>query len=212
MVESERATWRCRQTVRPIYMIPRDAAVLRARSVRYADVRQAAALVQDLRETWDTVAAHGIAAPQVGVNRRLFVYRPYEAGDEVEPIAVVNPKIIKASGELTDFDGCLSVPGVYGQTRRAERVEIMAETLQGERVRLKFEGFTARIIQHEIDHLEGVLFIDRLDGLDDLYVLEEEPPGEEGGEPKLKPAPLTPAQRQLIETQRRPLPGHALHW
>jgi peptide deformylase len=169
-------------------------------------------LIRDLQDTWTTVAAHGIAAPQVGVNRRLFLYRPYEAGDDVEPTAIINPKILKAQGELKDFDGCLSVPGIYGETRRAEKIEIMAETPEGQRVRLKFEGFTARIIQHEIDHLEGVLFIDRLDTLDDLYVLQEEPPKEEGGDPVWKRAPLSASQRQLIESSRRPLPGHALRW
>jgi peptide deformylase len=198
--------------VRPIYVIPRDSAVLRARSVRVRSSREAAVVVQDLVDTWPTVAAHGIAAPQVGVNRRLFIYRPYEDDDDVAPTALLNPKIIKASGELMDFDGCLSVPHLYGQTRRAERIVISAETADGTAVRLKFEGFTARIVQHEIDHLEGVLFIDRLDTVDDLYTVAEEPPEEEGGETRLVRVPLTAEQRALILREQRPIPGHALQW
>ena len=199
--------------VRPIYIIPRDSGVLRARSTRVRSVREGSAVIQDLIDTWPTVAAHGIAAPQIGVNRRLFVYRPYEDEDDVPPTGLMNPKIIKASGEVMDFDGCLSVPGLYGQTRRAERIVVSADASDGTPVRLKFEGFTARIVQHEIDHLEVVLFIDRLDTVDDLYTVAEEVPEEgEGGEPKLVRVPLTDEARGLILREQRPIPGHALHW
>jgi peptide deformylase len=202
---------------RPICVIPREAAVLRARSVKCRDVAEVRAVIRDLEDTWPTVAAHGIAAPQIGISKRLFIYRPHEADEDAEPTVLLNPKVIRASGEIKDYDGCLSVPGIYGETRRAERIEISALTVDGETVRLKFEGFTARIIQHEMDHLDGVLFIDRLDSLDDLYTLEEvtrteaeRGAGEE--EPRYRSVPLTPDQYRFIADHQRPLPGYALRW
>lgn len=159
------------------------------------------------------MAAHGIAAPQIGVLKRLFIFRPYDAESGVAPTPIINPKVIKVGGsELKDYDGCLSVPGVYGETRRAERIEISGWLQNGQTVRLKFEGFTARIIQHEMDHLDGVLFIDRVDSLDELYTVQEETPDESGGEPKLVRVPLVDPKRQMIEAARRPLPGFALRW
>jgi peptide deformylase len=200
------------QLVRPICIIPRDQALLRTRSVRARSVQEVAGVIADLLDTWDTVAAYGIAAPQIGVNKRVFIFRPHEAPSEDPPTVVINPKVIKVSGELKDYDGCLSVPGIYGETRRAERIEITALDVTGREVRLKFEGFTARIIQHEMDHLDGVLFIDRLDTLDELYTLREEAPAEEGGEPRMVRVPLEAEQRALVESGRRPLPGFALRW
>ncbi len=213
-------------------MLPREAGLLRRRCVRVAHWAEASGPIRDLVDTWGTVAAHGIAAPQIGVLRRLFVYRPYEAeadgagdrGDEEvpAPIAVVNPKVIKVAGELTDYDGCLSLPGIYGRTRRADRIELSAQLAPGETVRLKFEGYTARIIQHELDHLDGVLWIDRLadEDLDHLYTLAEEladrAEGEAAatGKPKtvFKQVPLTAEDRAFVANARRPLPGFALHW
>lgn len=208
-------------------MIPREAGLLRRRCVRVANWGEAARPIQDLLDTWGTVAAHGIAAPQIGSLSRLFVYRPYsddEDGGEAAaaPIAVVNPKVIKVAGELTDYDGCLSLPGIYGRTRRAERIELTAQLAPGETVRLKFEGYTARIIQHELDHLDGVLWIDRLtdSDLDDLYTLSEGPADDpeaeaEGADPPktvFRQVPLTPENRAFVAGARRPLPGYALHW
>lgn len=205
-------------------MLPREAGLLRRRCVRVANWGEASRPIEDLLDTWGTVAAHGIAAPQIGVLRRLFVYRPYDDDDGEAagaPVAVVNPKVIKVAGEITDYDGCLSLPGIYGQTRRAERIEISAQLGPSETVRLKFEGYTARIIQHEMDHLDGVLWIDRLgdEDLDNLYTLaeasaEEEPIDASTEPPKsvLKKVPLTPTDRDFVAGARRPLPGFALHW
>jgi peptide deformylase len=203
---------------RPICMIPREAQLLRMRSPRCRSVEEVRKTVTDLVDTWPTVAAHGIAAPQIGVSKRLFIYKPHESSEEEEPTVLLNPRVIKVSGELKDYDGCLSVPGIYGQTRRAERIEILALTVAGETVRLRFEGFTARIIQHEMDHLDGVLFIDRLDTLDDLYTLEEvagreEEHAEEDGETTaVRAVALTSEEREFIRSQQRPLPGLALRW
>lgn len=193
---------------RAIWTIVTAQEFLRQRATRFPAVNQEARrVIADLRDTWQTVAAYGIAAPQIGVSRRLFVYRTME---QPEPVALVNPKILRAWGELKDYDGCLSVPGIYGQTRRAEHVEITGLDESGERVRLHFSGFDARIIQHEFDHLDGVLFIDRLDDLDDLYVLRKDPDAGEEAAPQQ--VPLSPEQREFIREHQRPLPAVALRW
>lgn len=193
-----------------ILTLPQYAEFLRRRATRVRAIpTRSAPVVQSLRDAWETVAAYGIAAPQIGESVRIFVYRPYE-DEQAPPIAILNPKIVRAEGELKDYDGCLSIPGIYGPTRRAARIEVLGYDERGERHRWRFEGFTARIIQHEIDHLEGVLFIDRIDDLDELYTLVPAP--DTAGDAAWQKAPLTPAQRHLVEEERRPLPPFALTW
>ncbi|CAB1129745.1 Peptide deformylase [Candidatus Hydrogenisulfobacillus filiaventi] len=198
--------------IQPIWTIPASSAFLRQRTTKVhsinQEVRQVAA---DLRDTWPTVSAYGIAAPQIGSRRRMFAYRHADREDE-PPIILINPKIIRARGELKDYDGCLSVPGIYGETRRAAEIEVLALNERGEPVRLTFEGFDARIIQHEVDHLEGVLFIDRVDDLDEFYTLETQEAVPEGEEGRYRRVPLTPEQREFIARERRPLPAYALTW
>lgn len=191
-----------------IWMLPEKRQFLRQRTVKVKKVGEKARQVtQDLVDTWDTVAAYGIAAPQIGSSLRMFIWK---GQDMEQPEVIINPKIIRASGELKDYDGCLSVPGVYGETRRAEVVEITAWDVHGEPIRRTYQGFDARIIQHEIDHLEGVLFIDRIDQMDDLYVLVPGP--EHEGEVTQVKEPLNDSMRAFIESERRPLPGYALLW
>ena len=127
------------------------------------------------------------------------------------PEVIINPKIIRARGELKDYDGCLSVPGIYGETRRAAMVEITGLDVEGKGIRRAYEGFDARIVQHEIDHLEGVLFLDRVDDLNELYVLEKVDDAE-AEEPLHEKRSLTDSLRDIVVGARRPLPGHALIW
>jgi len=99
----------------------------------------------------------GLAAPQVGILKRIIVVMM-----EKGPETFVNPRIIVKSKETEIMEeGCLCLPGVFLKIKRAKKVEVEALNLQGEKVRMKTEGLTARIFQHEIDHLEGILFIDR---------------------------------------------------
>jgi peptide deformylase len=99
----------------------------------------------------------GLAAPQVGVSKRLFI-----ANTKQGPIAMINPKIIKKSWRKeTDEEGCLSLPGVYGDVARYKTLKVKAQNHQGREVVLEAKGLFARVIQHEMDHLDGVLFIDR---------------------------------------------------
>ena len=105
----------------------------------------------------------GLAAPQIGIPERFFVVQvPGE-----QPIAFVNPEIIETSLETVDFtEGCLSVPGVWGDVSRPESIRIQAMNADGKVFRLDADGYLARIIQHEYDHLHGVLFVDHLKGKD----------------------------------------------
>ena len=105
--------------------------------------------------------AHGIglAAPQVGLSQRLIVIAP----PEYKPTALINPKIIKAEGEQIGQEGCLSIPGLYGDVKRFEYVEVEAIDRKGRELIFELDGLAARVVQHEIDHLDGILFIDKVD-------------------------------------------------
>jgi peptide deformylase len=101
----------------------------------------------------------GLAATQIGILRRLFVFQP---DPEAEPVALVNPRLVDSSDErVADDEGCLSLQGVVIPVERHERVTVEATDLGGEELRLELEGLPARVAQHELDHLDGVLIIDR---------------------------------------------------
>jgi peptide deformylase len=115
-------------------------------------------LVDDMLETMRAAPGVGLAAPQVGVLERLFVW---EVDDEHG--AVVNPALVESSEEEAVYEeGCLSVPGLYYEVSRPARVEVRGVDLDGNPLSLSLDDFRARVWQHEIDHLDGVLFIDRL--------------------------------------------------
>jgi len=125
-------------------------------------------LVEDMIDTIREASGVGLAAPQVAVSQRVLVveYAPEpDDGREPEPpklYRVVNPEIVKASEDMvTGVEGCLSIPGYTGDVPRHTAVTVKGFNLQGKPVRIKAEGWLARIFQHEIDHLDGILFIDR---------------------------------------------------
>ena len=117
-------------------------------------------MVEDMTETMFDEVGIGLAAPQVGISLRLMV-----VGDEKGrgARALVNPVIAEQGGEVTAEEGCLSLPGIFADVTRAEWVRLDAHDLDGKPVSIKARGLTARVFQHEMDHLDGVLFIDRLD-------------------------------------------------
>jgi peptide deformylase len=117
-------------------------------------------LVRDMIETMYAESGVGLAANQVGVAKQLFV----ASADQVrgQELVFFNPRIVRAEGAIKEFEGCLSVPEFYEPVKRAKRVWIKAVTLEGKEVEVKGEGLLSRIFQHEIDHLNGILFIDRL--------------------------------------------------
>jgi peptide deformylase len=110
----------------------------------------------------------GLAAPQVGLRTRILVINP--TGDPEQPdeeLALVNPTILDRSGPTTHMEeGCLSFPGIYADVARPERCRVRAFTPDGEPVEREFEGFLSRVVQHEYDHLEGVLLVDRMSPAD----------------------------------------------
>ena len=121
-------------------------------------------LVDDMFETMYDAKGIGLAAPQIGISRRLIVVDVAEEG--MKPFAMLNPRIVSAV-PATDRaeEGCLSIPGVSGVVERPAAVVVEGVGLDGQEMRIEAEGLLARCLQHEIDHLDGVLFIDRLSPL-----------------------------------------------
>lgn len=129
-------------------------------------------LIEDMFETMYDANGVGLAAPQIGISIRVFV-----AEYEDRKIAIFNPEIIKAEGEALGTEGCLSIPGYVGDNiRRATKVVVKGQDVRGKTIRLSAEDWLARIIQHETDHLNGILFTDLLDRAEDLREL---PPPED---------------------------------
>jgi peptide deformylase len=127
-------------------------------------------LYEDMLETMYDAPGVGLAAPQVGRSLGFFVFDP---GDGSGPRGVANPRIVLEDGEIEEDEGCLSVPGVYHPTRRAARVRVHGRDVAGRDVALEAEDFVARILQHETDHLLGVLYLDRLNPEGRRQVLSE---------------------------------------
>jgi peptide deformylase len=117
-------------------------------------------LAEDMMETMRLAPGVGLAAPQVGRSIRLIVF---DIGDEGGARALANPVLKNEWGEQTGDEGCLSVPGLYYPVRRAQKVWAEGMDLDGHEVTIEAEDLLARVLQHEVDHLDGVLFIDRLD-------------------------------------------------
>lgn len=140
-----------------------DAPILRQKAAPVkkidADLLQ---LIQDMFETMYTAKGIGLAAPQVGVSKRLIIVDIEEYDPEYPPIALVNPVITKAAGEELGEEGCLSLPGRRGIVRRAVDVIVTGVLPDGDEVEFDANGLMARVLQHEIDHLDGILFIDLL--------------------------------------------------
>ena len=132
-------------------------------------------LIDDMVETMHEIEGVGLAAPQVGVSLRVIVIElPGE-----ETLALVNPQIVKRSGEREVVEGCLSVPGYRGEIKRSVKVVAKGLDRHGREVRIKGEELMAQVLEHELDHLNGVLYIDHLESMDKLSKLE---PGAEATE------------------------------
>lgn len=119
-------------------------------------------LVRDMFETMYAAEGIGLAAPQVGVGKRVIVLDVSPVDENVPPMAIVNPEIVERKGSVTGEEGCLSVPGVQGEVCRAETVVVRGLDPEGKPVNLSAGGILSRALQHEIDHLDGILFIDRI--------------------------------------------------
>lgn len=153
---------------REIVTYPREVLRQQARSVSKIDAATRA-LVEDMVATMRESNGLGLAANQIGVLQKVFVYN-----DGTSVGALINPKIVSGKGEQIGIEGCLSVPGLQGEVRRANEVVVRGTDLKGKSVKIKAEGLLARIFQHEIDHLNGTLFIDRADPETLVHITDEE--------------------------------------
>ena len=152
----------------------------KAKKIRHFD----ASLPKLAQEMFETMHAHdgvGLAAPQIALSIRLFVVEcdDRESGKH-HKIAMANPVIIKAEGEQIGLDGCLSIPGYYGvNVRRANHVVVKGQDVHGKPMRVSANGYFAWALQHEIDHLDGILYLDLLDRPEDLREVRPEDEAEE---------------------------------
>jgi len=124
-------------------------------------------IIKDMAETM--YAGVGLAAPQVGVSKRIILVD----GEEDGLIVLINPMIIKSEGEAVAEEGCLSIPGIYSQVKRASKVTVKALNENGDPIEITKEALTARALQHEIDHLDGILFVDRIGRMERQILLNK---------------------------------------
>lgn len=147
--------------VRPICAYPEAVLRQKAQPVTSID-DELQHLIDDMIETMYAAPGIGLAAPQIGISLQLFVVDISSGRDEAALQTFINPEIISTEGRVREEEGCLSVPGVYGPTPRSERVVIRGTNRAGEVVEMQGEGLQARAYQHEMDHLLGMLFFDRM--------------------------------------------------
>jgi len=151
----------------------------KARPVDKAEIRSAAVqkLIDDMIDTMAEYHGVGLAAPQVHEALRIFVAAIDDGEEdegEVTPLALINPEITVVGADLVeDWEGCLSIPDVRGRVPRAREIKVRAYDRRGDRLELRAHDFPARVIQHETDHLDGVLFFDRMRTFESLTFLDE---------------------------------------
>lgn len=169
-------------SVREVITIPHETLTSKARKVKNFDndLRQ---LIDDMVETMREAPGVGLAAPQVNVRQRVIVVEFGDEEDEEAPrklYTVVNPEIKRRSQDtVMGIEGCLSIPELVGEVERAESVTVKGQNPYGQQMKIKAKGWLARIFQHEIDHLDGVLFIDLAENiyrLEDIEAVSEEEP------------------------------------
>ncbi len=122
-------------------------------------------LIDDMAETMYEAKGLGLAANQIGITKRLFVLDLAQRKGEPELLVFINPEIIEKEGEIVEEEGCLSIPGYAAKVRRFSRVLVRALDREGKPFEMELEGLGARAIQHEIDHLNGILYVDYLSTL-----------------------------------------------
>ena len=157
-------------SVRVMHHLPNDS-VLRRKARRVSSIDKSVhRLIDDMVETMHHSDGVGLAAPQIGIPLRVIVV---QMPDE-EPIAIINPAIVKRSGEREVSEACLSVPGYGGEIKRSVSVTVKGRDRQGKALRIKAAGLLAQALEHEIDHLNGTLFVDHIESQDKLHRIEPE--------------------------------------
>jgi peptide deformylase len=149
----------------PICHFPNESA-LRQKAKRVSRIDGSVQrLIDNMMETMQRANGVGLAAPQVGVPLRVIVL---QMPDE-EPVAIINPELVKSAGEQEVTEGCLSIPGYFGEIKRSASVTVKGRDRQGKAIRIKAAGLKAEALEHELDHLNGVLYIDHLESQDNLH-------------------------------------------
>ncbi len=151
---------------------------LRQRAMRVKNVdERLRKIAADMHETMDAAPGVGLAGPQIGLMRRIIVVhvpKDEEEKQEETRLTLIDPEIVRSHGKVYGQEGCLSIPHWVGEVPRAETITVKAIDLDNKHVRLKASGFLARVIQHEVDHLDGILFVDRVEDRSTLFEVTEE--------------------------------------
>ncbi len=151
----------------PIFIYGQD--VLRKSSFKVENIDNSIKyLIEKMKETMYNNSGVGLAAPQIGKNLNIFIIDVSSKKNDLK--VFINPKILRLEGKAVGEEGCLSIPGIYAEIPRAEFVKVEAQDIKGKKFKLEAEGLLAVAIQHENDHLEGKLFIDYLDKLQQLKI------------------------------------------
>jgi len=153
----------------PIYRLPDPILKQKSKRVRIID-GSIQKLIGNMLETMHHIDGAGLAAPQVGVPLRIIVI----GIPEEEDIALINPEVVRRTGERLVDEGCLSIPGYIGQVKRSVSVKVKGRDQNGKEIRIKADQLLAQVLEHEIDHLDGVLYIDYLDSMDKLRKIKPE--------------------------------------
>lgn len=159
--------------IKKVLLYSQDEAALRTKSVEVQRFDKASKrLIQDLKDTLLSQPGAGLAAPQIGVHQRIVVLRfGQDTGEMQAPIALINPVILEAGPLAKGFDGCLSLPRIVTwDTLRPTWLRFAALDEQGQRFEMRVEGIDSILVHHEIDHLDGILFLDRLEDKRELYI------------------------------------------
>ncbi len=170
-------------SIREVLLYSQDKERLRKKSKPVRGINQRTiGAIKDLKDTLDFHSdGIGLAAPQINIHKRIVLVRLGStsdgSGESGPSIALVNPKIIEAGDERKDFDGCLSFPELYGETSRPHYLRVTGLDEKGEAFDRVYAGFDAVVVHHEIDHLDGVLFIDRIENPEDLYTMRKDEDG-----------------------------------
>jgi peptide deformylase len=154
-------------TVVPIREIPDPVLRQKSKRVRNMD-GSIKRLIANMRETMHAAYGVGLAAPQIGIPLRVIVI----GIPQQEDIALINPQVVRKAGERVVSEGCLSIPGYIGEIKRAESVTVRGRDQDGKELRIKAKELLAQALEHEIDHLNGVLYIDYLESMDKLRKIE----------------------------------------
>ena len=155
--------------VLPIHVVPDPVLRQKSKRVRSID-NSIKELVNNMIETMHAAPGVGLAAPQVGVPLRVIVI----GLPEEEEIVLINPEIVRKRGERIVNEGCLSIPGYVGEVKRAVSVTIKGRNQEGKEIRIKAEELLAQALEHEINHINGILYIDQLESIDKLHKIEPE--------------------------------------